>query len=54
MVAGPKVTSEAGKNMLEYFNIRDNKIKPPDVYLRENFDKMRLENVKETYINQLG
>ena len=33
VVAGPEFGSEAGKNMMEYFKIRDNKIGPPDVYL---------------------
>ena len=33
VAARTKFGSEAGKNMMEYFKIRDNKIGPPDVYL---------------------
>ena len=54
MVAGPKLGSEFGKNMLEDFNIRDNKIEPPDVYLRATLANTKLESVKVTYIDQFG
>ena len=33
VVARPEFESEAGKNMLEDFKLRYNKIEPPDVYI---------------------
>ena len=54
VVAGPEFWPEAGKNMLEYLNLMDNKIEPPNEYLGATLSKIKLESVKGTYINQLG
>ena len=54
VVSGPKFGSEAGKNMMEEFNIRNKKIEPPGIYLGDTLAKMQLYSVKVTYINQLG
>ena len=53
MVAGHEFESKAGKKMLEDFNLRDNKIEPPDVYLGAKIAKINLDSVKGTYIDQL-
>ena len=42
VVAGPEFGSEAGQDMLKYFNLRDDKIKPPDTYIGATLAKMKL------------
>ena len=42
VVSGTKFGSKAGKNMLEDFKLRDNKIEPPDVYLGAPLANMKL------------
>ena len=54
VVARPESGSEVGKNMLEYFKLKYNKIEPPDVYIGSKLAKMKLHTSKVTYINQLG
>ena len=46
VVAGPDFGSEAGKNMLEDFKIKDDKIEPPCVYIGVTLAKMKLESGK--------
>ena len=54
VVARPESGSEVGKNMLEYFKLKYNKIEPPDVYIGSKLAKMKLHTSKVTYSNQLG
>ena len=44
MVAGPEFVSEAGKNLLEDYKLRDYKIEPPDLYIGATFAEMKLES----------
>ena len=54
MVSGTKFGSKSGKNMLEDFKFRYNKIEPPDVYLGATLAKMKVYSAKVTYIDQRG
>ena len=48
VVAGPEFGSKSGKNILEYFNLRDDKIEPLDLYPGATLAKMNVESVKVT------
>ena len=54
VVDKPEFGSKSGKNMLEDFKLKDNKIEPPDVYLGAKLSKMKLGIFKVTYIDQHG
>ena len=54
VLSGPKFEYEAVKNVLEDFKNRNNKIEPPEVYVEATIDNIKVESVKETYIDKLG